>query len=378
MIPVKGKYSDAIICCREDLDGAAIEKYALSQVQMICDTEVLKGSRIRVMPDVHPGKTGPIGLTMTVGNAVVPGLIGVDIGCGVTAVKVGKFREDFKKLDTVIRENVPAGFGVRKKVHPLAESFNFEALRCEKHIRKDRALLSLGSLGGGNHFIEIDRSEDGEAYLIVHSGSRHLGKETADHYMDIGAKTLKDEGRDVPYEMTYLTGELREEYLHDLEVVQEYAALNRRIIIREIFKGMKWKAEEEITCVHNYIDLGCDTPILRKGAISANKDETVIIPINMRDGVIIGRGLGNEDWNYSAPHGSGRIASRETVSGTHTVSEFKSAMKGIYSSCIGSGTLDEAPFAYRGIDYLKEAVRETVSIEKILRPVYSFKGGNEK
>ncbi len=378
MIPVKGKYSDAIICCREDLPGAAIEKYALSQVQMICDTEVLKGSRIRVMPDVHPGKTGPIGLTMTVGDAVMPGLIGVDIGCGVTAVKIGKFREDFKKLDTVIRENVPAGFGVRKKAHPLAESFSFEALRCEKHIRKDKALLSLGSLGGGNHFIEIDRSEDRETYLIVHSGSRHLGKEVADHYMDIGAKTLKDEGSDVPYEMTYLTGELREDYLHDLRVVQEYAALNRRIIIREICKGMKWKAEEEISCVHNYFDFGRDTPILRKGAISAKKDETVIIPINMRDGVMIGKGLGNEDWNHSAPHGSGRIASRETVSGTHTVSEFKSVMKGIYSSCIGSGTLDEAPFAYRGIDYLKEAVRETVSIEKILRPVYSFKGGNDR
>ncbi|MCR5734806.1 MAG: RtcB family protein [Lachnospiraceae bacterium] len=338
MIPVKGKYSDAIICCREDLPGAAIEKYALSQVQMICDTEILKGSRIRVMPDVHPGKTGPIGLTMTVGDAVIPGLIGVDIGCGVTAVRIGKFREDFKKLDTVIRESVPAGFGVRKKAHSMSEGFSFEDLRCEKHIRKDRALLSLGSLGGGNHFIEIDRSEDGETYLIVHSGSRHLGKEAADHYMDIGAKILKDEGRDVPYEMTYLTGELREDYLYDLGVTQEYAALNRRIIVREICKGMKWKAEEEISCIHNYIDLSRDTPILRKGAISAKKDET--------------------------------------VSGMHTVSEFKSAMKGIYSSCIGSGTLDEAPFAYRGIDYLKEAVRETVRIEKIFRPVYSFKGGN--
>ena len=378
MIPVKGKYADALICCREDLAGAAVEKYALSQVQMICDTEVLKESRIRVMPDVHPGKTGPVGLTMTIGDAVLPGLIGVDIGCGVTAVKLDKFREDFRKLDTVIRENVPAGFTIRKKAHSKAEGFDFDSLRCVKHIRKENAVLSLGTLGGGNHFIEIDRSESGEVYLIVHSGSRHLGKEVADHYMAIGSKILKAERKAIPYEMTYLTGEICEDYLHDMRIVQEYAALNRSIIIREICRGMKWKAGDEISCVHNYIDFSGDVLVMRKGAISAKKDETVIIPINMKDGVILGAGLGNEEWNCSAPHGSGRIASRESVSKTHTISEYKAAMKGIYSSCIGAGTLDEAPFAYRGIEYLKEAVKDTVSIEKVLKPIYSFKGGNEK
>lgn len=378
MIPVKGKYSDALICCREDLVGAAIEKYSLSQVQLICDTEVLKGSRIRVMPDVHPGKTGPIGLTMTVGDAVLPGLIGIDIGCGVTAVKLDKFRDDFKKLDTVIREKVPAGFNIRQKPHPKAEGFDLDLLRCVRHIRKENVLLSLGTLGGGNHFIEVDKSEEGEVYLIVHSGSRHLGKEVADFYMGSGSKILKKEGKDVPYEMTYLTGEIRDDYLHDIGLVQKYAVLNRSIIIREICKGMKWKAGEEISCIHNYIDFGRDTHVMRKGAISAKKYETVIIPINMKDGVMIGKGLGNEDWNYSAPHGSGRIASRESIAKTHTVSEYKAVMKGIYSSCIGAGTLDEAPFAYRGIEYLKEAVKETVNIEKVLMPAYSFKGGNEK
>ncbi len=375
MIPVKGKYADALICCREELEGASIEKYALAQVQMICDTEALKDSRIRVMPDVHPGKTGPIGLTMTVGEAVLPGLTGIDIGCGVDMVRLGKYRNDFKKLDTAIRENVPVGFNVRKKEHSEAENFDFSSLRCVKHIRKENALLSLGTLGGGNHFIELDRSEKGEMYLTVHSGSRHLGKEVAEYYMNMGARTLKEKGLDIPYEMTYLTGDLKDDYLHDIEIVQRYAALNRRIIIREICKAMKWKVEEEITCIHNYIDMDADTPVMRKGAISAKKDERVIIPINMKDGIVLGRGLGNEEWNNSAPHGSGRIMAREEVARTHTVSEFKAAMKGVYSSCIGTGTLDEAPFAYRGIEYLKEAVKDTVRIEEVLTPVYSYKGG---
>ena len=375
MIPVKGKYADALICCREELEGASIEKYALAQVQMICDTEALKDSRIRVMPDVHPGKTGPIGLTMTVGDAVLPGLTGIDIGCGVDMVRLGKYRNDFKKLDTAIRENVPVGFNVRKKAHSEAENFDFSSFRCVKHIRKENALLSLGTLGGGNHFIELDRSEKGEMYLTVHSGSRHLGKEVAEYYMNMGARTLKEKGLDIPYEMTYLTGDLKDDYLHDIEIVQRYAALNRRIIIREICKAMKWKVEEEITCIHNYIDMDADTPIMRKGAISAKKDERVIIPVNMKDGIILGRGLGNGEWNNSAPHGSGRIMAREEVARTHTVSEFKAAMKGVYSSCIGTGTLDEAPFAYRGIEYLKEAVKDTVRIEEVLTPVYSYKGG---
>ncbi|MCR5331791.1 MAG: RtcB family protein [Lachnospiraceae bacterium] len=362
--------------CDQELEGANVDQYALAQVQMICDNIASEGSVIRVMPDVHPGKVGPIGLTMTVGERILPSLVGVDIGCGMLAVKLGKIRNDFQKLDAVIRDNVPAGFKIRSNVHRGAD-LDLERLRCYKHIRHDKALLSIGTLGGGNHFIELDQEENKEVYMIIHTGSRHLGKEVVEYYLSAGQKALEKQGiNNVPYEMTYLTEELKDDYLHDLAVVQEYADLNRRVIASEIIKGMKWKEKEVISCVHNYVDLSGEKPVLRKGSISARENEDVIIPINMRDGVILGKGKSNEEWNYSAPHGAGRIASREATNNTHTVSEFKASMKGIYSTCISSDTLDEAPFAYRGADYIKEAVEDTVSISKILKPVYNYKGGN--
>ena len=378
LIPVKGKYSDALIMCRGGIAEGNVDDYAIAQVQMICDTEAAKGSNIRVMPDVHPGKVGPIGLTMTVQDAVMPALIGIDIGCGMSMVRLGKVRKDFQKLDSVIRERVPAGFGIRSTVNAKAAEFDLARLICAEHIRYDKAMLSLGTLGGGNHFIEIDADDEGDSYLIVHSGSRHLGKEVAEYYMSEGHKLLKKQGKEnVPYELTYLTGGLMADYLKDVGVVQEYAALNRQVIIAEICKGMKWKYKEISSCIHNYVDFEGDTPMLRKGAISAKKGESVIIPINMRDGVLLGLGLGNAEWNCSAPHGAGRIASREKVMTSHTVSEFKASMKGIYSSCIGKDTLDEAPFAYRDMDYITEAVKETVEVTKILKPVYNYKGGNK-
>ncbi len=377
MIPIKGKYSDAMIMCIGDETAGNVDQYAIAQIKMITDIEAVKGSRIRVMPDVHPGKVGPIGLTMTVTDAVIPALIGIDIGCGMNMVKIGKIRKDFQKLDTVIRDNVPVGFKIRSTAHNVASEFDLGRLTCYKHIRDDKAMLSLGTLGGGNHFIELDKDDDGEGYLIVHSGSRHLGKEVAEYYMDKGHKYLMEYGKEnVPYELTYLTDELLSDYLHDLQIVQEYAELNRRIIIREICKGMKWKVTDEKSCIHNFIDQTDGAAMLRKGAISAKENEEVIIPINMRDGVILGTGKGNADWNCSAPHGAGRISSRETVAASHTVSEFKASMKGIYSSCISKDTLDEAPFAYRNIDYIKNAVAETMDITKILKPVYNYKGGN--
>ena len=377
MIPVKGKYSDALILCTGDETDGNVDQYAIAQVQMICDTEAAKGSNIRVMPDVHPGKVGPIGLTMTVKDAVMPSLLGIDLGCGMSMVKIGKVRKDFQKLDSIIRENVPVGFSIRKTVHSIASDFDLMGLICAEHIRYDKAMFSLGTLGGGNHFIEIDVDDEGEGYLIVHSGSRHLGKEVAEYYMDKGHKYLMEHGKeDVPYELTYLTDELLSDYLHDVQVVQEYAELNRHIIIKEICKGMKWKVVDEKSCIHNYIEQTCGATILRKGAISAKENQEVIIPINMRDGVILGIGKGNDEWNSSAPHGSGRISSREKITTSHTVSEFKASMKGIYTSCISKDTLDEAPFAYRDIDYIKEAVKETVEITKLLKPFYNYKGGN--
>ena len=377
MIPVKGKYSDAMIMCMGDVADGNVDQYAIAQVQMISDIEATKGSKIRVMPDVHPGKVGPIGLTMTIKDAVLPALLGIDIGCGMSMVKIGKIRKDFQKLDTVIIDNVPVGFKVRNTVHRDASDFDLGRLNCFKHIRDDKAMLSIGTLGGGNHFIELDADENGEGYLIIHSGSRHLGKEVAEYYMNKGHKYLMEHGKeDVPYELTYLTDELLSDYLHDIQVVKEYAELNRHIIMKEICKGMKWKVSDEKSCIHNYIEQTNGAAILRKGAISAKENQEVIIPINMRDGVILGIGKGNDEWNSSAPHGAGRISSREKVTTSHTVSEFKASMKGIYTSCISKGTLDEAPFAYRDIDYIKEAVKETGEITKLLKPVYNYKGGN--
>ncbi len=376
MIPVKGEFTEAHIMVSHGLAGSDVDQYALAQVQMICDNRSSEGSTIRVMPDVHAGKVGPIGLTMTVTDRILPSLVGIDIGCGMYAVKLGKIRNDYQKLDTVIRDNVPVGFKIRSTVHRDA-NIDLTRLSCYKHIRGDKALLSIGTLGGGNHFIELDQDENKDVYMIIHSGSRHLGKEVAAYYLEAGQKELKNkEITDVPYEMTYLSGALMEDYLHDLEIVQEYAFLNRKVIATEILKGMKWKEKETVSCIHNYVDFTGEIPLLRKGAISAKEDEDVIIPINMKDGVILGKGLGNREWNYSAPHGSGRIASRDDVRHSHTVSEFKSEMKGVYTTCISAETLDEAPFAYRRTAYIREAVKDTVKIEKILKPLYNYKGGN--
>ena len=375
MKTINGVYTSADIYTTSDVD-TAIDDYAIHQIQMLCDNETAKGSKIRVMPDVHPGKVGTIGLTMTITPKLMPNLINVDIGCGMTLAQIKGKTKEFQKLDVVIRDNIPSGFSTRKNVHHMAESIDLTRLYCYKHIYEKKAFLSLGTLGGGNHFIELDMDEDKNVYLVVHSGSRHLGKEVTEYYLTEGQKELKNKDIIVPYELTYLEGALLEHYLHDLEIVQEFAALNREIIIAEILKGMKWKKMDTYSCIHNYVDFSHDTPILRKGAISARKNEPVIIPINMRDGILLGTGLGNPDWNYSAPHGAGRIMKRENVKESFTVSSFKTAMKGIYSSCISKDTLDEAPFAYRNLESIKEAIVDTVAVEKIIKPIYNYKAGN--
>lgn len=306
----------------------------------------------------------------------MPNVIGMDIGCGMSLAQIkGKVKE-FQKLDTVIRENVPSGFSIRSKPHHKALEFDFARLHCYKHIQENKALLSLGTLGSGNHFIEVDQDDDKNSYLVIHSGSRHLGQEVTEHYLREGSRILKEKGIIIPYELTYLEENIMNDYLHDLRVIQEYASLNREIMIQDICANMKWKILDSYSCIHNYVDFSYEMPLLRKGAISARSGEKVIIPINMRDGIILGIGLGNEEWNYSAPHGSGRIMKREEVKASYTVSSYKSAMKGIYSSCIGKDTLDEAPFAYRGLEEIKGAISDTVRIEKIISPIYNFKAGN--
>lgn len=354
----------------------SIDDYAVAQLQALCDNSAFTGSKIRVMPDVHPGKVTTIGFTATLGSRLLPNVIGIDIGCGMTLAKVKVKTREFQKLDTVIREQIPTGFSVRKKEHHKATDFDLTRLCCYTHIQEKKAKLSLGTLGGGNHFIELDIDDENNVYLIIHSGSRHLGKEVTEYYLNVGQKTLKNRGIEVPYELTYLDGDLMRDYLHDLSIVQEFASLNREIIRDEICKGMKWKILDSYSCIHNYVDFRPQTPILRKGAISAQKDEPVIIPINMRDGVLLGRGLGNEEWNCSAPHGAGRIFKREDVKNNFTVSAFKKEMKGIYSSCISKETLDEAPFAYRRMEEIADVIKETVEIEHILKPIYNYKDGS--
>ena len=381
MKTIKGVATSALIF-NTNKGEPGIDAYAVAQLQNLCDNPSFEGCRIRVMPDVHPGKVGTIGFTSTIGKTIMPNVIGIDIGCGMTLAQVkGKVKE-FQKLDTVIRDNVPSGFSIRKKPSPQAIDFDFSVLRCGRHIQKNKALLSLGTLGGGNHFIELDQDSEKNTYLVVHSGSRHLGQEVTEYYLREGQRLLKEKGINIPYELTYLQGQLMEDYLQDLEIVQAYAALNREIIVREICSGMKWKILDTYSCIHNYVDTSSEavnkfgSPILRKGAISAKENERVIIPINMRDGILLGLGLGNENWNYSAPHGAGRIMKRQEVKDNYTLSVYKKAMKGIYSTCIGRETLDEAPFAYRDIDEIAEAITETVTIQKIIRPIYNYKAGN--
>uniref|UniRef100_UPI004056F549 RtcB family protein n=1 Tax=Agathobacter sp. TaxID=2021311 RepID=UPI004056F549 len=355
-----------------------IEDYAVSQIQMLCDNETLKGCKVRIMPDVHPGKVGTIGFTSTIGDKMLPNLIGIDIGCGITLARLKKKKVEFQKLDTIIRENVPAGFSIRKKAHRFGMEFDFMRLRCHKAVNIQKAQLSIGTLGGGNHFLELDKDKEENLYVAIHSGSRHLGKEVTEHYLNKGQKYLKKKGIVIPYELTYLEGELKESYLQDLQVVQDFANQNRKAILDELAKGMKWKVVEEHSVVHNYVDFSMKEPVLRKGAISAKKGEIVAIPITMADGILIGEGLGNEEWNYSAPHGSGRKMKREDVKKHYTVSRFKAEMKGIYSSCIGKDTLDEAPFAYRRMEELERQVADSVKIQKRLVPIYNFKAGSKE
>ena len=383
MYTIEGKYTNAKIFTTDN-DATAIEPYALDQLYLICNSETSAGSRIRVMPDVHPGKVGTVGLTMTVEDKIMPHLVGIDIGCGISMAEISCKTIEFQKLDAVIRDHIPTGFAIRQKVHSLAEDFDLSSLYCYDHIRKDKALLSLGTLGSGNHFIELGKDERKNIFLTVHSGSRHLGKEVAEYYLREGQKELKEKGILLPYEMTYLEGELMQRYLHDLQIIQDFAAANREIILMEIARRMKWKIKGTLSCIHNYVDASKETidlfhaPMLRKGAISAKGDELVIIPINMKQGILLGYGKDNVDWNCSAPHGAGRIMKREDVKSHFTVSAYKTEMKGVYSSCIGKDTLDEAPFVYRGMDEIADAIKDTVDIERVIRPIYNYKAGKSE
>lgn len=370
MNTIRGTYCSAIIY---NTTHIPLDPYAIHQIQFLCDHPSFENCKVRIMPDVHPGTLSTIGFTSTLGSTVLPNVIGIDIGCGVTMAQIIGRANEYEKLDKVIRESVPFGFDIHKTPLSKANDIDLAKLRCFKNMNEFIASRSLGTLGGGNHFIEVGKDESKNAYLTVHSGSRHLGKEVTEYYLKQGQEQLKGKGIAVPYELTYLQGDLMQDYLHDLQVVTQYASLNRELIIASICKGMKWKVKDTISCNHNYIDFDMDPPVIRKGAISAKEGENVIIPVNMKEGIIVGTGKGNSEWNCSAPHGAGRICSRQEVKNRFTVNQYRKEMKGIYSSCISSSTLDEAPFAYRTLDEIKEVLSDTISIHHVIRPVYNYK-----
>jgi RNA-splicing ligase RtcB len=400
---VEGRYNTAKVYTE------VVEDVALTQIRTLCDQEYTKGLRIRIMPDVHAGAGCTIGTTMTIRDAVVPNLVGVDIGCGMETIRLKNRHLELGKLDKLIYEKIPSGFQIREKEHGLNEEIDLTELKCLKaaKINMDRAVRSLGTLGGGNHFIEVDRDDEGELYLVIHSGSRHLGLEVANFYQEQAWQSLnghsladvkglieeyKAAGREkeiqkaveklksqvrteIPRTLAYCQGELLKDYIHDMKLVQRFAMLNRKAMAQELIKGMKLKVEEEFTTVHNYIDT--DDMILRKGAVSAKKGEKLLIPINMRDGSLICVGKGNEDWNFSAPHGAGRLMSRRKAKESYTVSEFKKQMAGIFTTSVNAQTLDECPMAYKGMEDIVENIGDTAEIVKVIRPVYNFKAGEE-
>ncbi|MDE6995659.1 MAG: RtcB family protein [Lachnospiraceae bacterium] len=399
MIEVTGRFNSAKIYTD------VVDEASISQVIALCNQEFSAGSRIRLMPDIHAGAGCTIGTTMTITDKVVPNLVGVDIGCGMETIRVRETHLEMQKLDKLIYEKIPSGFKIRDKAHRYAGQVDLEDLFCAKHVDLLRAEKSVGTLGGGNHFIEVDRDEEGNLYVVVHSGSRHLGKEVASYYQEEGFKILnrtddksiqlviqelKAAGRqkeiqkelkrlknlkqtEIPRQLAYVSGELFEQYIHDMKLVQRFAALNRQAMIDEIVKGMKLHVEEQFTTVHNYIDT--DSMILRKGAVSAKAGEQLLIPINMRDGSLICVGKGNEDWNCSAPHGAGRLMSRAQAKQSFTVSDFKKQMSEVYTTSVNSSTLDECPMAYKDMSDIVENIGPTAEIVKIINPVYNFKAG---
>lgn len=404
MFEIKGKVNTAICYAK------VFEQEAVEQIRRMCDYELTENSHIRIMPDVHVGKGCTIGTTMTVTDKVCSNIVGVDIGCGMYTVKLAEKVLDFEEIDEICHY-VPSGMQVWEMAQ---EEFSFTDLRCYKSLRnKERLLCSLGTLGGGNHFIEIDQASDGTFYLIIHTGSRNLGKQVAEIYQNIAidlchgkeeyyakrkelispyradgkqqliqkalealAKEFENRGLTVPEDLCWLQGKYLNDYLHDVEICQQFAKRNREKIAEIILKKSGLTQLDSFHTIHNYIDT--KEMILRKSAIAAYRNEMVLIPINMRDGSILAIGLGNSEWNYSAPHGAGRIMSRSKAKSSISLEEYKEAMKGVYTTSVNEHTLDEAPMAYKSLDDIIDVIKETVIPINIMKPVYNFKASNDE
>lgn len=399
MIEIQGSHNTAI-CYTPQL-----EKAAAGQIKAVCDQEAFAGSKIRVMPDVHAGMGCTIGTTMTISDKVVPGMVGVDIGCGMETVRLAECDIDFEKLDALIRAEIPCGREIRDTPHALNADIDLTELRCSPYVKLERARRSIGTLGGGNHFIEVDRGEAGELFLVVHSGSRHIGNEVAKYYQEEGfhalcgnarfqidetIRQMKDAGNTkeihktikelkkrramltpIPKDLAYVEGSLFDDYIHDMRIIQHFAVLNRKAMTEVILSGMGLTRVEEFTTIHNYIDT--EAMILRKGAVSAKQGEKLLIPINMRDGALICIGRGNEEWNCSAPHGAGRLMSRKDAFIALSMEEYKAEMDGIYTTCVVPDTLDESPMAYKSMDEIISQIGPTADIVERILPAYNFK-----
>ena len=400
MIQINGKYNTAVCFCE------TLEEKAAEQIRTVCDQEYFKENKIRIMPDVHAGKGCTIGTTMTIKDKIVPAMVGVDIGCGMETVKLLEKEIDFDKLDKLIRNEIPCGMEIREMPHPYASEIDLAELRCADQVNLVRAERSIGTLGGGNHFIEVDKNDAGELYLVVHSGSRHIGNEVANYYQEQGKKALwggakwqinetieklKAEGRfqeieatikslkkehriEIPADLVYVEGKLFEDYIHDMKIIQRFAMLNRKAMVERILTGMNLTSVETFTTIHNYVDT--EEMILRKGAVSAKAGEKLLIPINMRDGSLICIGKGNEEWNCSAPHGAGRLMSRRAAFDKLSMEQFKEEMKGVYTTCVTKETLDESPMAYKSMDEIVGNIGPTADIIEQIRPVYNFKAAD--
>ena len=399
MIEITGKFNTARVF------ATTIDDIAREQIRVVCDTEAFASSKIRIMPDVHAGKGCTIGTTMTIIDKIVPSMVGVDIGCGMYTIYLGKINIDFEKLDEAAHF-IPCG---REVWDGRIERFDLTELRCYRNLKHaPRLERSLGTLGGGNHFIEVDVDDEGGKYLVIHSGSRNLGTQVAEFYqqlaVDLNAgkedyyrkreeiiRTYKEQGRrteiqetikalereykakepTLPRDLCYLYDSFMEDYLHDVDICQKFAKRNRAKMAEIILERCDWTAVESFQTIHNYIDVS--EMILRKGSVSAKAGEKLLIPINMRDGSLICIGKGNEDWNFSAPHGAGRLMSRSAAFERLTMAEYEREMAGIYSTCVTPDTLDESPMAYKSIDEIVENIEPTAEIIRRIKPIYNFK-----
>lgn len=398
-IEIKGKVNTALCYAK------VVEDEAIEQIRRMCDYAMAEGSQIRIMPDVHAGKGCTIGTTMTITDKAVPNVVGVDIGCGMYTVNLGKDDIDFEKVDEAAHF-IPSG---REVWEGRQEKFDLTELRCYRELKDAKRLArSIGTLGGGNHFIEIDEAADGTKYLVIHSGSRNLGKQVAELYQKLAInlnrgygeylekrdeiiRTYKEQGRkseiqdalkqlhwqvyesptSMPEDLCYLEGKYLEDYFHDVEICQAFARRSREKMAEVIFEITGMTGSDAFHTIHNYIDT--DEMILRKGAIAAHKGEKVLIPINMKDGSILAIGKGNPEWNYSAPHGAGRIMSRTKAKNELNLDEYKKAMEGVYTTSVNENTLDEAPMAYKSLDDIIDVIRESVDVIDVMKPIYNFK-----